>query len=96
LLTDHAREWVDNIRERYPIEELFARIYCSFNTGHVKLERRCYDNVLVSLNADPEKTLYIDDSKKNIMVARRAGIKHLHQFTTPENLEAELQKLKLL
>lgn len=96
LLTDHAREWIHNIRQRHPIEELFPRIYCSFNTGYVKLQRRCYDHVLTSLDADPDKTLYIDDSAKNLSVARRTGIKHLHQFTTPENLEKELEKLKLL
>ncbi|MCX6708798.1 MAG: HAD family phosphatase [Candidatus Woesearchaeota archaeon] len=96
LLSDHCREWIENIEERYPITELFDRIFYSFNTGHTKSERRCFDHVLVSLNANPETTLYIDDLAQNLALGRKAGIAYTHQFTTAEKLEEELRKLRVL
>lgn len=95
LLSDHCREWIENIEERYPITELFNRVFYSFNTGHTKLERRCFEHVLASMNANPETTLYIDDLAKNLAVGRKAGITYTHQFTNAETLEKELRKLRV-
>ena len=94
LLSDHCREWVEDIESRYPLADLFTRIFYSFNTGYTKLERRCFDHVLVALNANPEKTLFIDDFPRNLAAARKAGIAYTHQFTSAEELEKELKKLK--
>ncbi len=95
LLSDHCREWIENIEQRYPITELFNRIFYSFNTGHTKSEKKCFDHVLASMNADPETTLFIDDLAKNLVVGKKAGIAYTHQFTSAEALEKELRMLRL-
>jgi 2-haloacid dehalogenase len=54
-----------------------------------------YQLLLDRYEVEPQTALFIDDNYRNILAAREAGIKTIH-FTSAEELEKELEALKLL
>ena len=52
--------------------------------------------VLNQSNANPEKTLFVDDNAKNLMTTKDAGIAHVHQFHNTQNLRKSLTDLSVL
>lgn len=55
-------------------EQYFDKAFYSFQIGLRKPEVTCYEKVLEDLQINPEKTLFIDDSVKNIEGAEKAGL----------------------
>lgn len=55
-------------------EQYFNKAFYSFEIGLRKPDLDCYEWVLKDLQADPQKTLFIDDSIKNIEGAEKAGL----------------------
>ena len=54
-----------------------------------------YHTTLNRYNLKAEESLFIDDNKRNIEAARALNINCIH-FKSPDQLEQELQKLKLI
>jgi 2-haloacid dehalogenase len=54
-----------------------------------------YKILLDRYAVEPQHTLFIDDNLKNIEGGKKAGLHTLH-FTSPEQLKADLGKLKIL
>lgn len=94
LLSDHAREWVDFIRQQHPILECFDHIFFSFELRHTKRERITFLTVLYKLGRQAGDCVFIDDLATNIEVARSVGI-HGIQFQDVGQLTAELRALGL-
>ncbi len=63
-------------------EQFFDKAFYSFEIGLRKPDVDCYEWVINNLKIDPEKTLFIDDSIKNIHGAEEAGLQTL--LLTPE------------
>ena len=63
-------------------EQYFNKAYYSFEIGLRKPDVDCYEWVLNDLQAEPRKTLFIDDSIKNIEGAEKAGLQTI--LLTPE------------
>ena len=63
-------------------EQFFDKAFYSFEIGLRKPGLECYEWVINNLKIDPEKTLFIDDSIKNIHGAEEAGLQAL--LLTPE------------
>ena len=63
-------------------EQYFNKAFYSFEIGLRKPDLDCYEWVLKDLQADPQKTLFIDDSIKNIEGAEKAGLQTI--LLTPE------------
>lgn len=93
LLSDHAREWIEYIESGYPFIGLFDVRCYSFNSGYTKSDPKSFEFALSKLNADPSKTLFIDDRDKNLDVAKSTGIGYLHQFIDAVSLKKELLRL---
>jgi len=91
LLSDHAKEWVKEIELNSSFLHLFDSIVYSFESGYVKLNQKAFEYTLKKAGADPQKTLFIDDRKENLEIAKQTGIKNVHLFENYDNL---VQKFK--
>jgi putative hydrolase of the HAD superfamily len=63
-------------------EQYFNKAFYSFEIGLRKPDLHCYEWVLNDLKIEPQKTLFIDDSIKNIEGAEKAGLQTI--LLTPE------------
>lgn len=92
LLSDHAREWVDFIRQQHPFLECFDQRFFSFELRHTKRERITFLTVLYKLGREAGECVFIDDLPSNIEVARSVGLRGI-QFKDVKQLSAELRAL---
>lgn len=91
LLSNHVREWVDELESRYPFHHLFDRVLFSCHIGMRKPERSAFIHALTSLRASPAETMFIDDDIKNITAARELGL-FVTPFHSPLQLVADLRR----
>lgn len=47
----------------------------SWKTGFVKPDERCFSSILEREQLAPEHCFYFDDSEKNVVVAKRLGLR---------------------
>nr|WP_308254904.1 HAD-IA family hydrolase [Geminocystis sp. GBBB08] len=62
----------------YQFESLFEKIYYSYEVGLHKPDIKIFDYVVKDSNLNPEKTLFIDDNKNNILSATQYGLKTIY------------------
>lgn len=60
------------------LNDLFEKIYYSYEIQMAKPDVKIYQYVLKDKNLIPEETLFIDDNKDNIEGAKAAGLQVLH------------------
>ena len=94
LLSDHAREWVEFIRQQHPFLERFSHQFFSYELRHTKRERITFLTVLYKLGRQAGECVFVDDLATNIEVARSVGL-HGIQFKDVQQLTAELRGLGL-
>ena len=76
ILSNNLRERSLYYTEHFKIlNEIFDKMYFSWQTGFIKPDIRAYENILKENNLKPEECVYFDDSEKNIEVANSLGIK---------------------
>lgn len=92
LLSDHARAWVEFIREQHPFLECFSHQFFSYELQHTKRERITFLTVLYKLGRQAGDCVFVDDLATNIEVARSVGI-HAIQFQNAGQLTVELRAL---
>ena len=61
-------------------EELFERIFLSYEMGVIKPDLRIYQMVIEATGIEPAETLFLDDNKDNLQAASILGI---HTRLTP-------------
>ncbi len=83
------------VRHKYALFDLFDDIMVSGEIELIKPDPAIFELMLRRINFLSQECVMIDDTPKNIEVAQRMGFVSI-QFTTPENLEAELFRLKVL
>lgn len=77
----HVAEINKNVRELYGInafKDLFHHAFYSNEVGFRKPEKELYEYVLNNVRISPEKLLFIDDKKENLLPAKALGILTLH------------------
>ncbi|MCK4355061.1 HAD-IA family hydrolase [Candidatus Parcubacteria bacterium] len=75
VLSNNFIERANYYKKTFPfLEEIFDKVYYSWQTGFVKPNPEAYKNLLVENNLKPEECIYFDDSKENIEVAKKLGI----------------------
>jgi glucose-1-phosphatase len=72
----------------------FHHLFLSCDIHMIKTDIKPFNYVLKKLGANPKETLFIDDSKFNIKVAKKTGIKTL-LFENQSKLEAALKRLRI-
>jgi epoxide hydrolase-like predicted phosphatase len=95
LLTNNVKEFGDNWRAMFPIDELCEEVVDSSHVGMRKPEREIYELTCSRLNVKPGETVFVDDNADNIAAARAYGMEVVH-FIEPvpalEDLEAILER----
>lgn len=95
MLTNFAADTFAEARERFPFLKRPRGVTVSGEIGAIKPDRIIYDTHAKAFGLEPEATLFIDDSRKNVEGARAAGWQAVH-FTGTEKLRGDLQGLGLL
>jgi 2-haloacid dehalogenase len=93
-LTNWSAESYPHAEELYGFLGLFRGVVVSGRIGLVKPDREIYDHTITRFGVVPERTVFIDDSAKNVAGAEAAGLRALH-FTGPEALARDLAALGL-
>ena len=72
----------------FKAEELFERIFLSYEMGAIKPETEIYRMVLEATGIQPADTLFIDDNKNNLQAASLLGIhtRHTLSLSAPDIL----------
>ena len=81
--------------ELFGLRDIFPTFFTSCWLGARKPVRHTYTRVLGMTQAEPARTLFIDDRLQNLAPAASLGIQTL-QFTTAVKLREDLQRLHLL
>ncbi len=90
LMTDHAREWIADIRLYHrEILEIFTRSFFSYTLKRTKADPETFRMVLSMLRDDPAECLLIDDEQPNLAAAASAGIEGI-LFKNASQLAAAL------
>ncbi len=96
LLSDHGREWIDDLLEAHDFFNVFERRFFSFELGSIKRERITFEKVLAKLGSPaPGSVTFVDDALANVEMARSTGIDAV-QFTSADELRRELADRSLL
>lgn len=93
-LTNWSAETWPYAERLYPFLERFRGIVVSGRIGMVKPEPAIYRHALVRFGLAPERTLFIDDSARNVEGARAVGLVAV-RYTGPEALARDLARLGL-
>jgi epoxide hydrolase-like predicted phosphatase len=93
LLTNNVKEFGDNWRAMFPIDELCEDVVDSSHVGMRKPDREIYALTCERLGVAPEETVFVDDNADNIAAAREFGMGVVHFDGDPWTVLAELDKL---
>ena len=95
LLSVHGEEWVEYLEKKFDYHKLFDVLSYSYETKVSKPDPLSFKHVLEKLKAPPEECLFIDDSYKNVAVAKELGINAI-LFTSAKDLEKDLRELGII
>ena len=91
-LTNWSAETFPHALERFEFFKLFDGVVVSGQEKLRKPSAEFYKILLDRYTLDPEKTIFIDDSQRNVKGAEALGITGI-QFHNPLQLKGELQKI---
>jgi 2-haloacid dehalogenase len=94
-LTNMERETYPGRCERYPFLRWFDGTVVSGLEGVAKPDPRVFELLLQRFHLTPGRTLFIDDSPKNVAAARDAGLRAI-EFDSPARLREQLEEAGLL
>ena len=93
LLTNNVKEFGDNWRAMFPIDELCEDVVDSSHVGMRKPDLEIYALTCERLGVAPEETVFVDDNADNIAAAREFGMGVVHFDGDPWKVLAELDAL---
>jgi 2-haloacid dehalogenase len=91
-LTNWSAETFPHALERFEFFKMFEGVVVSGEEKMRKPSPEFYKIILDRYHLDPAKTVFIDDSLRNVKGAEAVGITGIH-FHNPSQLKAELQRL---
>lgn len=77
LLSNTRTEWYEYLDAKFGISRHFEHRFISSELHLTKPEKEIYELVIRSLNARPEKIIYVDDDMSNITAAVDEGIQSI-------------------
>ncbi len=93
-LTNMPSGFFPQLCARFPELRLLRETVVSGDEGLLKPDAAIYEVMIARAGLDPARTLFIDDSPRNVEAAIRLGF-HGHRFTGRDALAAELRALGL-
>ena len=94
-LTNWSAETFPIARRRFEFLQWFENIVVSGEVGMAKPDPRIFALTIERCRLNPLRTVFIDDSLRNVEAARNAGLHALH-FRDPEQLRVDLTRLGML
>jgi len=94
-LNNESRELNDHRIQAFCLKKYFTVFISSGYVNEMKPHAKIYRSALEITQADPAKSVFIDDREANIVAAREMGMQGI-TFTDPKQLRAELEKLGIL
>lgn len=94
-LTNWSAETFPVARAKFGFLEWFEDIVVSGEVKLAKPDLRVFALTIERCRLDPARTVFIDDSLRNVEAGRNAGLHALH-FTGPQQLRTELMRLGLI
>jgi 2-haloacid dehalogenase len=94
-LSNWSAETFPIARRKFDFFDAFREIVLSGSVKMIKPERGIFELLLQKIGRPAHECLFIDDVAPNIEQAERMGFHTVH-FKSPEQLRAELEKMKLL
>ena len=94
-LTNWSAETFPIARRRFEFLNWFEDIVVSGEVGLAKPDPRIFALAIERCRLDPARTVFIDDSPRNVEAGRNAGLHALH-FRDPDQLRADLKRLGML
>lgn len=91
VLSDHSQDWWSYAKKKFHLEKYFQGYILSFEHGALKNEQKLFLKALKIAKVNPQEALFIDNSQKNLLVAKSLGIQTL-LFNNPKQLIKELKK----
>ncbi|WP_373820328.1 HAD family hydrolase [Glaesserella sp.] len=91
-LTNWSGETFHFAEEKFPFLHLFEGILVSGNENLMKPDPRIFTLLIERYNLNPQRTVFVDDSLRNVEAAINMGIHGLH-FTGAHQLEKDLAAL---
>lgn len=95
ILTNNVREFASVWKSMIPVDELFDAVVDSSDVGMRKPDPRIYEVALERLGAEPEITVFVDDTHENVTVAEELGMTGIHfaPEVAEEDVVSALRKL---
>ncbi len=88
VLSDQTN-WLDELERSFRFFHHFERVFNSYHEGLHKRDPACFRHALGRMGVAPENALFIDDAKRNVVMAHGVGIHAIH-YETQERFEREL------
>jgi putative hydrolase of the HAD superfamily len=88
LLTNNVKEFGDNWRAMFPIDELCEEVVDSSHVGMRKPDREIYELTCARMQVTPEETIFVDDNADNVAAARAYGMEVVHFVEVADALTA--------
>jgi putative hydrolase of the HAD superfamily len=92
LLTNNVKEFGDNWRSMFPIDELCEIVVDSSHVGMRKPDREIYALTCERMEIEPAEAIFVDDNADNIAAARAFGLEVVH-FVDPRTALDELDAI---
>ena len=78
VLSNFHKEAFEEVYNKYDFFKNFDGMIISYREKTVKPEKEIYEKLIKKFAINPEDTLFIDDSKRNIEAAEKLGFKTIH------------------
>ena len=78
IISNATNSLRQTLSEIFPISDAFDLIVCSAEEGIMKPDQEIYRRALHRLNIDPLQSIFIDDSKENVLSAQEYGMHTIH------------------
>ncbi|MBN1646321.1 HAD family phosphatase [Candidatus Woesearchaeota archaeon] len=91
-LTNECKTGIELRIQKFGLDMLFEKIYCSARIGMVKPDPSLFKHVLSDSRLDASRCIFIDDKTDNVKAAEKMGIRSI-LFENIEQLKKELAKI---
>jgi len=93
IITDNKKDRMDYLRTFQRLDELFDSVVVSAEVGYDKRNERIFQKALLSLNTQPENTIFIDNTKENLIIPGEMGFKTILFDQKTNNIDSLMHEL---
>lgn len=92
LLSNQIEDWLEEVIKNHKLDQIFNVIVTSYKSKVAKPELSIFMEIIKKLKVKSDECVYIDDQEKNIIPAKKLGMKTI-LFKNHNQLIKDLKKL---